>query len=117
MAASPTERTLRLFRKQGYSAGVVEKWIPRVNIRKDLFGFIDIIAVSPAGIGSIAIQATSYSNMSARRNKILENDIAIEWLTARNRIILIGWKKKGARWEYKEEEITLEQFREVELYG
>lgn len=110
MAASPTQRTLKLYRDRGYVAEVVEKWIPRVNIRKDLFGFIDIVSIHPDSKGCIGVQATSRGNMSARRNKILDIDDAKTWLNAGNRIVIIGWDKPKHRLRYKETEVTIDDF-------
>ena len=43
---TPTARSLAFLRRCGHSADVVERWIPlRDNVRRDLFGFIDVVAV------------------------------------------------------------------------
>lgn len=39
---TPTARTLAFLRKRGLRSDVVERWIPHINQRKDLFGIIDI---------------------------------------------------------------------------
>jgi hypothetical protein len=41
---TPPVRTLRHLRRAGYTAAVVETWIPHVNRRRDLFGFADVLA-------------------------------------------------------------------------
>jgi hypothetical protein len=46
MATSPTQLSLAWLKKEGYLAEVVEKWIPGANIRKDLWGWCDIVALS-----------------------------------------------------------------------
>jgi hypothetical protein len=45
MATSPTQLSLAWLKKEGYLAEVVEKWIPGANIRKDLWGWCDIVAI------------------------------------------------------------------------
>lgn len=48
MSMSPTARTLKECRKRGWIAQVVEQTIPRTFIKRDLFGIIDVIAVTPS---------------------------------------------------------------------
>jgi len=38
---------MEALREKGFHCGVVERWIPGANIRRDLFGFIDVLAVTP----------------------------------------------------------------------
>ena len=42
---SPTQRSLAALRERGMLAEVVERWNPYTKTRKDLFGFVDIVAV------------------------------------------------------------------------
>ncbi len=77
---SPTQRTLAHLKKLGIPAQVVEKWIPQVKRRKDLFGFIDIVALTPLGI--VGIQVTSGDHVAERCNKIRDEPLAITWLKA-----------------------------------
>lgn len=146
MTASPTARTLAYCRKKGIMAGVVEKWIPMGpkvcpvckkpsgGIRKDLFGFIDLIAVVHGGMqdifpghrmGVLGIQATSTPHMSDRFHKATEEcSEALEaWLRAGNRFEIWGWAKRGAvgkrkLWTLKRWDVTLEpdgSFSQLEL--
>ena len=71
--SSPTQRTLKHLRDQGYRAEVVERWNPHARIRQDLFTIIDVLALSETEV--VAVQTTSASNMKARINKISESDI------------------------------------------
>ena len=61
--------------------------------RVDLFGFIDIVALSPEGI--IGVQCTTTGDMARRRLKILTEccDEARSWLAAGGRIQVIRWKR------------------------
>ncbi len=106
---SPTERSLALMRKRGYIAEVVERWNPHAKVRHDLYGIIDILCLPQNGreSGSTGIQATSYSNHSARREKALASPNLPHWLQANNRFVIQSWKKKDNRWQVREEEITL----------
>ena len=99
MSTSPTQRTLALLRKGGWTAEVVEKWIPGANIRKDLFGFIDVVAIRGKEI--LGVQCTSYSNISARVKKIEEHDNVAAVRDAGIGIQVHGWRKKDNRWQVR----------------
>jgi Trm5-related predicted tRNA methylase len=99
MAASPTQLTLKLLRDEGWTVEVVERWIPGANIRKDLFGFIDLMALR-SGM-TLAVQATSYSNISARVKKIENAELLSEIRKCSWHIWVIGWRKQNNRWVHK----------------
>ena len=102
---SPTQRSLKHLRSLGFAAGVVERWIPRANVRKDLFDVVDIVAIDERG--RVAwVQTTSYSNMAARRKKLRAADIFPFLCMNGNHVLLHGWQKKNGRWTVKEEVIT-----------
>lgn len=95
---SPTSRSLALLRKEGWTAEVVEKWMPQARIRKDLFGFVDILAIREGE--TLAVQSTSYSNSYARCKKIAEHENVAVVRSAGWGIHVHGWKKnKSGRWE------------------
>jgi len=94
--SSPTTRSLKLMREDGFSAAVVEHWNPHAFIRQDLFGWIDIIAVHPAHPGVAGIQCTSGDNVSARVKKAKGNPALLAWLAAGNSLVVHGWVKKKA---------------------
>jgi len=68
---SPTKKSLDKFRKNGYLVEITEHWIPQAGVRKDLWGFCDLLAIKGKEI--IAIQVTSLSNVNARVDKILKH--------------------------------------------
>jgi hypothetical protein len=88
---TPTSRSLAYLRNAGFSADVVEHWNPFAHIRKDLFGFADILAIRPGEI--LAVQTTTDSNVSARLHKISEEPRSGLWLQAGGKIVVHGWKK------------------------
>lgn len=120
---SYTQRTLRYLRENGVIAEVVERWNPyagKFGQRKDLFNFIDIVALYP-GKKIVGVQSTSGACHSGHRKKIIEEeectDNAIAWLKSGGHIQLISWKKKklvrggkAMRWTPRIEEITLVNF-------
>lgn len=90
-ATSPTSRTLAKLREAGYLAEVVERWIPGANIRKDLFGFIDIVAIRDGEI--LGVQATSRDNVAHRVTKIAEHENIAAVRKAGMRLEVHGWGK------------------------
>ena len=99
--SSPTQRSLKVMRERGYLTEVVERWIPGANIRKDLFGFIDILAIAPLstveGDLVVAVQSTSGSNVAARIKKITEHENLAAVRKAGIRILVHGWTKRRKR--------------------
>lgn len=103
---TPTQRTLKLLRSQGFAAQVVEQTIPKTFIKRDLYGIIDIIAVNATY--TLGIQTTSGSNVAARIRKAIESEHLQLWLSAPNRRFLIhGWRmvKKTRKYECREIEL------------
>lgn len=106
MKQSPTQRSLAHLRKTCELVQVVERWNPHARIRHDLFGFIDILAIS--GGETIAVQSTSWGNVSSRVNKISDSD-ALPYVRAAGwKIVVHGWRKnpKTSRYELKEIDIS-----------
>lgn len=99
--SSPTSRSLEHLRKQGYVAQVVEKWIPAVKRRQDLYGFIDILAIRDNEV--VGVQATSGDNVAARVRKIGEHELVGQVRRAGIRILVHGWRKNASgRWQLRE---------------
>ena len=99
---SPTQRTLARLKKEDYDlVAITERWNPFARIRQDLFGIIDILAIKDGD--TVATPGyTSYSNISARVNKITESS-ALPFLRSAGWTILCeGWKKeKNGRYTSK----------------
>ena len=93
--ASPTQRTLELFRDAGWQIDISEHFNYFSKQRKDLFGFMDLVAFHRERQGVVGIQATTTGNMTAREKKICGDigDRAYDFVDSQNRIIVIGWKK------------------------
>jgi hypothetical protein len=83
-------------RDQGWTAEVVERWIPGANIRKDLFDIIDIIAIR--GAETLAVQTTSAANVAARIHKIGDSPHVAAVREAGWLIHVHGWEKRRGRW-------------------
>lgn len=73
------------------------------NIRKDLFGIIDLIAIGPGQI--IGVQSTSYGCRKDHVNKIYGDKLeeTLAWLESKADLLLVCWKKvpKGRSFRYE----------------
>ncbi len=95
--SSPTQRTLKALRDDGYTAAVVERWNPHAKIRQDLFGFVDIVALRHSE--TLAVQACSYGSVSDRIKKIADATHVGAVRDAGWRIEVWGWRKVKGRWQ------------------
>ena len=100
---SPTQLSLKHLRKEGHTVAIVEHWNPHAFVRQDLFGFIDILVLTPDGI--LGVQTTSYKNMSARVKKIRGSLNYSIWKGAGGKICVHGWKKVKSRWKLTERDL------------
>ena len=92
---TPTERTLKHLKDQGYTTGKTEQWNKFAGphgIRQDLFGFIDYIAMDGKHVVGVQSCGTSYAE---HERKIIEDcrEKAVLWLRSGGQIMLIGWRK------------------------
>jgi len=70
----------------------VERWIPGARIRRDLFGFADLIAFNATDV--LLVQVTTGSNTRAREKKILASEHARAWCEGETReLVVVGWKE------------------------
>lgn len=92
-----TARSLALLRKSGYLAEVCERWIPRANVRRDLFQFADVIACHATRREIVLVQATSLSNVGARLRKAQNRHELRTWLASGGRFLVMGWKGREVR--------------------
>jgi hypothetical protein len=121
MAASPSQRTLTLLRKEGFTAQVVEKKVPYSHLSQDLFGCIDILGIK-AGEPVLAIQATSRANQSARYKKSIATPALRVWLATGSRFQIWGWALTGPRgkmkhWTVTRRDVTLADLPEEDKGG
>lgn len=99
MATSPTQLSKRHLEAQGYKVWITEHWNSFARIRQDLFGFIDLLALR--GDETLAVQTTSYSNVSARVRKIADHENVSAVRDAGWSISVHGWHKVGSRWQVR----------------
>lgn len=102
---TPTQRSLKHMRDQGYTASVVEHWNPFARIRQDLFGIIDVVCL---GIGeTVGVQTTSLANVSARVKKISECEHLGALRRAGWRLVVHGWGRgKDGKYRLREVDVS-----------
>lgn len=106
---TPTARTLQTCKANGWRADVVERRLPFCHVTKDLFGFIDVLALADGM--TLGIQATTGDNHAARVAKITGEcrEAAKDWLRAGNHLEVWSFTKPKNRYVLRREAITLEQ--------
>jgi hypothetical protein len=93
--------TLERLRSLGFVAGVVERFIPHVNRKKDFLGCIDLIAVHPIRPGVLAIQATTAAHVGDRLKKAKGRAELRAWLACGAAFQVWGWFQRAGRWDAK----------------
>lgn len=93
---SPTQRSKALMEERGYLVAIVEHWNSFTRRRHDLFGAFDLLGVGEEG--TLAVQTTSASNVSARVRKISDMESVAAARKAGWRLEVHGWRKSGRGW-------------------
>lgn len=126
---SPTQRTLRALRGLGRICAIAEKWQmipnhPGGGVRKDLFGFIDVVGLDPAR-GIIGIQSCG-SAFSEHLKKLTDSECTenvLEWLRCGGKVEIWGWRRlkvkkggKALKWVPRIQEIVPSMIEETVPY-
>jgi hypothetical protein len=85
----PETRTIRALQAAGYLAQKVEQQIHGTHIKRDLFGFLDVLAIR--GDEILGVQATSLSHVSDRIKKIEDHENLPAVRKANISIQVWGW--------------------------
>lgn len=107
---TPTQRSLKYLREQGYQCWIVEHWNHFARIRQDLFGCIDILCIGHGE--TLAVQTTS-TGVAARVKKIRENEYFQEMLNSGWIVVVHGWSK-NSKGEMRLREVNLTDQPEVD---
>ena len=101
----------KFLEEQGFTVAVVEQTIPYCFLKRDLWGFADLIACSPSrGIMLVQVTAgTSTSNFHARVAKLKAEPRHAIWLASGGRIQVHSHEGKGNHRTCRVLEITKEQ--------
>lgn len=100
---SYTAKSLKHFRASGWQCAVVEKFIPHINIRKDVWNFGDLLVCNPEKklIGLVQVTTEKGGQMSKHKKKILSIKERRIWKQSGGLIFLHAWGLKGKRGEPK----------------
>lgn len=102
---TPTQRSLKHLRAEGYTVAIVEYWNSFTRKRHDLFGMFDLLAIRPGEV--LAVQTTSGSNVSARVRKIGDSELVGAVRDAGIRIHVHGWAKRAnGRYSLRVEDLS-----------
>lgn len=112
--SSPTKRTKSFLEKRGYLVGSVERWNQFARVRQDLFGFIDMIAISPDG-DIVGIQATTGAHSQERITKIVEHKNFVRVVGSKMLVEVWGWRKLSCGWFPKIHRIQLRGKRKTPI--
>jgi hypothetical protein len=112
---TPTARTLTYLRHAGFLAAVVESWVPHANLRRDLFGFADVLAVHPRDGLFLLVQTTTAGHLAHRLAKAKGRPELVAWLRAGGRFEVHGWAERAGRWEVRRVEVRGEDLADVVL--
>ncbi len=96
---TPTARSLRELRALGYIADVVERWLPHTRLRRDCFGFADILAAHPRDAIFMLVQVTTGAHVSHRLRKAQQRPELLAWLKAGGLFEVHGWQRRAGRWQ------------------
>jgi hypothetical protein len=87
---SPTARSLAHLRRSGYVACVVERWLPRLKVKLDVWHFADLLACHPGKREVVLVQTTTADHLAARLAKTKRQPEAAAWLAAGGKVLLHG---------------------------
>lgn len=90
---SPTQRSLKYLRDQGYTVAIVEYFNYFTKRRHDLFQFADLLAIRENEV--LLVQVTSGTNVSARVKKITDNEHLPSVRKSGMRVEVHGWSKRA----------------------
>ena len=115
-STSPSSRSLSFLRHEGFLVDVVERWIIGANVRKDLFGFGDLLACHLQDRTITIVQATSASNVAARLTKAKKLASLLIWLRSGGRFEVHGWSKDhSGKWIVRRVSVTGDELKTTEL--
>jgi hypothetical protein len=114
---TPTARTLALLRREGFIAAPVERWLPTVNKRSDVWGFGDVLAASPGARLVPIVQATTADHVAAQLAKAQARAELAAWPKAGGAFEIHCWRKCSGRWHVRRVAVQAEDLAAVEVQG
>jgi len=112
---TPTACTLARLRRLGFTAAVVERWVPHRAIRVDLFGIGDVLAVHPRDRAVLLVQCTSDAHVSDRLKRVQGRPELPALLSAGVAVEVWGWSLRAGRWCLRRVALRVEDLQPVVL--
>ncbi len=112
---TPTARSLALLARDGWLCAPVERWLPYANVRKDLWGFGDVLACHPRDGLFLIVQSTSADHVAHRLAKARGRPELALWLKAGGAFQVHGWAKRDGRWRCRVVEVRAWDLQPVEV--
>jgi len=94
LGPSALQRSMDILRQEGYTVDKAEHWNAFARIRKDLFGFIDVMAVGHCEI--VAVQVTK-GMLPGHIEKLCKLKTAVKWLEVGGKIVIHHWREIGPK--------------------
>lgn len=76
-------------KRQGWEPDITEHWLIPGRKKKDLYGFIDMLVLTPTNI--LGVQITTKQNVNARIKKIQASPIYPKWRQSGGLLEVWGW--------------------------
>lgn len=89
-----SSKTKKLLRDEGYTYRDGHSYNAYIQKSKDLFGFIDIVALKEGVTGVVGVQVTSYGKLKEHLVKAKKLPAFWLWLDCGNQVIFHGWRKE-----------------------
>lgn len=91
---SYTQKTMNLFRIEGYEVQIVERFLGYSNIRKDFLTCIDLMAMKPGIKTIIGVQSFSGAWQEHRRKICVDYPWGAKfWLSMEHKLVFVGWRR------------------------
>ena len=66
---SPLQRSKKYLEEAGFTVAIVERWNPWAKVRQDLFGILDLLAISH--LGTLGVQVTTMGHKQEHIDKMM----------------------------------------------
>lgn len=101
-------RTLVWLRHAGFHCEVAESWLPRINRRRDLFGWMDVVGLHCRDRIILGAQCTTDDHLAGRIVKARVLPGLRAWLECGGHAWFFGWSKIGDRWSLRRVALSLQ---------
>lgn len=94
---SQSARSMEIFRERGWFVEKVEQVVHGTFIKRDCFGFLDLICVRAGDKGVTGVQVCASDRKADHVAKAQRLEAIWTWLRCGNRIAIHSWRKRSSR--------------------